>query len=138
MTKIFFVLLFCTLTGGCLGYKPFQPPPDESHRWKKMGASEDAIVMALLECGHPYPRGYSSGYTKMISTDEATLTASCMEGDGFISTVQRSSWRGWCDSMGKSASLACNPDAPIPKRDPNKRFNSLFCRELPKAKVCQP
>lgn len=126
---------------GCLGYQPFQPPPDEQERWKKVGATNTEIVKTLLECGNRQPRAaLPYGVRKELPPFDPNDGASerhCMEADGYV-TDSDNSWRGFCRGWEDENLPACASNAPIPKRSVSTRLNSVFCRTYPRADACSP
>jgi hypothetical protein len=121
------------ILSGCLGYKPFQPPPNPSESWSKPGVSEAGVTAALLECGFTQPRGRVPGLLEPMSLDDDALGLLCMERSGFV-TTQDNSYANFCRNFKGVAT--CKPGMPAPLRDKNKRLNSQFCNKFPRADVC--
>ena len=127
------IFSFVVILGGCLGYKPFQPPPPPSESWTKAGTSEADVAAALLECGFPQPRGRVPGRQQEMSLDEDALALLCMERSGFVARYGNS-YSSFCRNF-KGVS-ACQAGTPAPLRDVNKRLSSQFCKRFPHADVC--
>ncbi|GAB2590512.1 hypothetical protein ISP15_17655 [Dyella jejuensis] len=125
---------FAIFLNGCLGYKPFQPPPSGSEIWKKEGASEAMVTLALLECGSREPRGRVPGLQETETVNDDVLTRLCMEKSGFTSDSQYSA-ANFCQMLGNKPT-ACNPGIVPPTRDVSRRLNSQFCKAFPDADVC--
>lgn len=130
-----FILTAAIMLTGCFGFKPFQPPPDPDERWRKPGATNTEIVVALLECGVPNPRGPNHRLRVVMTPDEVALSKLCMENAGFMSDFD-DSWEGYCKNFKEINS--CKPGARPPIRDVNKRLNSRFCEMFPRADACLP
>jgi|SRR5690606_17001393 len=132
---LFFILSL--FLAACSSVDLFQPPPYEYQRWRRVGSSEDDVIRALLECGVTTPRGRIRGRDEDVamSPGEGALAARCMEGDGFKSDYD-DSWVGYCRRW-KQEIPACREDAPVRKRDTERRLNSIYCNEYPKARACQ-
>ena len=124
------ITIMSMLLSGCLGFKPFQPPPYAYEYWVKPGATEADVGKALLECGaNPmmdkrYP----------VTLNEAVLAALCMEANGFKSNLDGP----WRNAFCIDGAPACRPGTPAPLRDPNKRINSVYCHDFPRSSACRP
>jgi hypothetical protein len=104
-----------------------RPPPYEFQVWKKPGASEDDIKIALLECGKETP--FSNGAQDI---NDVVIGTRCMMKNGYSGGYFP------CDGPSGKSIPACQlPDSEIPNRDVSKRLNSKFCKQFPKAQVCQ-
>ncbi|MCL1860058.1 MAG: hypothetical protein FWG52_00790 [Proteobacteria bacterium] len=135
MKKSIFVVGVATFIGvatftACSG-KPFvmRPPPYEFEAWKKPGASEGDIKIALLECGYETP--FSAGAQDINSLE---IASRCMTKNGYVSSSRYFPCRG---PNGRNIPACQLPDSEIPDRDVSKRLNSKFCKQFPKAQVCQ-
>jgi hypothetical protein len=71
----FFILI------GCVGGKPFQPPPPEFKQWVRAGATEEDVKLMMLECGF----SNSYGNAKM-GDNEYAESQNCMIRRGFKHT----------------------------------------------------
>jgi hypothetical protein len=76
LTGIMLMMLFFT---GCLGVKPFQPPPPTFKMWEKEGANSNEVKGAMLQCGYPNVEGINKNW----SINEVALTQECMYAQGF-------------------------------------------------------
>lgn len=123
----------CLALIGCLGIKPFQPPPDDYQAWMKSGASEQDLKMALLECGYPSP--YNSGKYN-FSLEEFVAANRCMETSGFNDISDRG-WRWACQKQTESAEDICGV-TPIRMRSVERRVGSGFCSDFPESTICVP
>ena len=141
------------LVSGCLGFEPFQPPPDLYKTWEKKGEDDVGIKKALMECGYPNPFG-----DKMSDDpNESATRFMCMRHDGFRNSNR--DWKGLGDTdasrlrsvcslaigpfvKGRASRYerlpACEPGAPVRRRDVDRRMNGPFCASYPKADVCTP
>jgi hypothetical protein len=133
MKSNIFVIPFVAALSGCLGYKPFQPPPAPSKSWTKGRTSEVDVAAALLECGVIEPRARVPGLKERMSHDETALALLCMEHDGFRAKYGNS-YADFCRNF--QGTPSCLPNTLPPKRDVNKRLGSAFCRAFPNADVC--
>jgi hypothetical protein len=135
-SELYPLVVFALLLSGCLGYKPFQPPPYDEERWRKSGLSNDEVVKALLECGFKTPRGrlLHRGEGEM-TLNEVASSIGCMEKNGFISNYE-DSWVAYCRAVQDQRLPACLDRSLIFHRDVNRRLNSDFCHDFPKSNVC--
>ena len=60
-TFLYFGITF--MLAGCLGSKPFQPPPPMFKSYIKEGATEEDIKRSMLECGYPNVHGGNANDT---------------------------------------------------------------------------
>ena len=133
--------LLCIVVGflsGCDILNPnfYQPPPPDFKYYAKVGASDDDKIRAMLECGRQSAFGtnYSNGETQ----ESVALAFRCMLQDGFRYTGLYLI----CEAERNKKLPACQPNAVVPKRDPQLRLNSQFCKTqlsyYPNYKVCLP
>ncbi|MDR2239546.1 MAG: hypothetical protein LBE33_03820 [Zoogloeaceae bacterium] len=111
--------------------KPFSkpPPPYEFERWEKTGVTKEEIKKILLECGYETP--FLNGRQNL---NEVIIADRCMTKNGYI---YLGSYDPCSYSYGKNLPGCWLPATEIPDRDISKRLNSKFCKEFPKAQVCQ-
>jgi hypothetical protein len=127
------ILFFSIALSGCIGFKPFQPPPGPSESWAKAGASEGDVTAALLECGFTQPRGRVPGLQERMTLDEDALALLCMEHSGFTAKYGNS-YADFCRNF--KGVEACKAGTTAPRRDVEKRLSSRFCARFPRADVC--
>lgn len=126
------VVLFC----GCTPFGGFKAPPNIYKLYQKKNISVFETQKALLECGYEdvylggYPRNSSEEYHK-----QWPLRHNCMVKDGFVYTLSNTPP---CEQPATKNYSACQPDAVIPTRSVERRLNSVFCKQYPRAQVCQP
>jgi len=124
------ILICCVLPlFACVGGLD-KPPPDEYELWMKQGISVLEIKQALLECGNPSPYSISMS---SATPDEFAKRDRCMELAGFSYIGRLGTY---CKNSSKLAS--CQPEAVIPKRDPQRRFDSQFCKNYTQSDICKP
>ena len=140
---LLFNLMACTPFGG------FKPAPEWWTYFKRNGATEKEVRLALLECGSSTP-GY---YTEFImpngkqfpetNSNESVMVRKCMVKSGFTYKRDFDVCTDWIiDMHGNSKPPrdipACKPDAVIPKRSVETRLNSPYCKVYPRVSICQP
>ncbi|MDI9071543.1 hypothetical protein [Xanthomonas oryzae] len=126
-----FVIFICT---GCSDFVPFQPNPDEYTMWSSSGASQLDVKKAMLECGYPSPFSINERQLNLFpSNNEVALISRCMEKSGF---VYKDKSYNFCRSFRDLP--ACQPDAPIRRRELSRRLDSSFCKKYTKADACTP
>ena len=128
--KIVLMTITTVFLDGCFGFKPFQPPPYEYENWDKLGATEADVGKALLECG----LGPINNKKYLFTLNDAALASLCMEAEGFRWKLKEP----WRHLFCFDGAPACRPGTPAPLRDPNKRFNSVYCHDFPRSSACQP
>lgn len=106
-----------------------KPPPDEHEHWHA-GVSKIETKKAMLECGYQTP---FTDYRSTASNDEISKRQSCMKNSGFTYDDPRGLL---CHVF--SNLLSCQSNAVIPKRDPQRRFDSQFCKNYAKSDICKP
>lgn len=115
---------------GCIKAS-FQPIPPLFMLWKKPGATQLEVKMALLECGKPSPNptGYGAEVAN-ISPNERVLADLCMEKSGFVTQDPFSAYKvvPTCKQSYHASFPACQPDAIIPTRSVERRLNSWYCK----------
>jgi hypothetical protein len=109
----------------------YKPGPPDFKIWAKPGAADDEVMRAMLECSGRSPVGRELGET----SEEIALAQRCMLKDGFNYVGQ---FKPSCELDSYREYSACAPDAIIPKRDPQRRLNSQFCKTNSTWKICQP
>jgi hypothetical protein len=131
MNNNFCIVLLCLSVSvtSCISKEAFQPPPDEYTLWKKASTSVIETKKALMECGYPTP----SGIDRSVTGNEIALATRCMEHAGF---VEISALGTYCKLFPKLS--ACQVNAVIPERNVQRRLESRFSKQYPKADVCQP
>jgi len=136
MNRLTVFLVFFGLSG-CISSID-RPPPAWWIGFSGNGGREADIRAALLECGSNVP-GDSVEFSALDGKgfllpqqglNEIILVQRCMRNAGF--PYSRDSCKRWKDLP------ACQPDAVIPVRSVANRFNSPFCKLIPKAAICQP
>jgi hypothetical protein len=115
---------------GCLGWKPFQPPPPEFESWSKSGASVLEVKKSMLECGYPSPYE-ATRHGDPVNQEEFASMYMCMRSSGFIFSD------GGYDFCSRSNELnACKLGAVAPGRDIEKRLSGPFCHAYPNDPAC--
>lgn len=82
VSKVVSAILMTFFLTGCLGAKPFQPPPSTFRMWKKEGANSKEVKRAMLHCGYPNPEGINTNWSR----NEIALVQECMYKQGFRRT----------------------------------------------------
>jgi len=115
---------------GCIK-SSFQPIPPLYMLWKKPGATQLEVKMALLECGKPSPnpRGYGLNIAD-ISPNDRVLADLCMEKLGFVTQDPFSAYKvvSTCKQSYHVNLPACQTDAIIPTPSVERRLNSWYCK----------
>ena len=123
------VALFC----GCTPFGGFGPPPNIHQLYEKKGLSDINFGKVLLECGYENPYDGDSSHPSDEYLNQEPNRQKCMAIDGFI-------YKGTpvCKISYFTNTPACQPNAVVPTRNVERRLNSVFCKQYPRAQVCQP
>jgi|GEM_PF-2248829 len=109
--KLKIIFLSSFLLTACLGFKPFQPAPDEYKSWIKSGVTNKQVKEALLQCGYPSIYGFNK---KSYIPNEVALAEKCMFNKGFNYS---SGYKGMC-SIGNRKNLpACQQERACSNRE---------------------
>jgi hypothetical protein len=128
------LLLYSLLTlSACQVLNPnfYKPGPSEPELYRKPGASKNDVIKVMTECSNLHPVFRRPDDTM----EEQILRQRCMLEDGFQYLGQFGPFCEWSENRNMPA---CQPDAVIPKRDPQRRLNSQFCKTNSTWKICQP
>lgn len=128
ITRLLVTLIFVLLISSCGG-----PPPYEEELWTQEGKTRLDVERTILECGLRL-RANASGLTE---NGLATYDL-CMIGAGYTFKRKYGKTRTICDSQPDLNLPACRPGAPVPRRDPNRRINSDFCKSRKTSALCLP
>lgn len=115
---------------GCVITGIDKPSSYDFELWWKNGASTVEVQMAMLECGY-----HSIYWNASMSVVEVIESNRCMEGIGFEKKAGNSFS---CKTAALSQHPACTSDSVRSLRSVDRRLNSPFCKEYPKAYACQP
>lgn len=106
------------------------PSSYDHELWSKADASRIEVQVAMLECGY-----HSIYWNASMSVVEVIESNRCMEGIGFEKKAGNSFS---CKTAALSQHPACTSDSVSSLRSVDRRLNSPFCKESPKAYACQP
>ena len=124
---------------GCTPFGGFKSIPDTYLLYRKNGSSDFETQKALLECGYANPYSGVPDWSNDVGYEgyyeQEPLRRGCMLKDGFVDKLNNDSL---CKHPNYRLTPACQPDAVIPTRSIERRLNSVFCKQYPRAQVCQP
>jgi len=128
-------LIISVVLVGCALRNMDKPAPGSYELWKKDGVSKINIQIDMLECGYPNPIGYFEPSIPDGGLNAFAMAGRCLKSMGYeyVGTAGIS-----CDSRNFAGLQACQGDEPAWAPDHQRRLNSPFCREYPKADACKP